>query len=94
VELNGNPQNFYGGKLTENLVQATARDVFTDALLRVEDSGFPLLFHVHDEGNYEVDSQYAEQYAVEIKRLYEMPVSWLPGCPIEAEVKILDRYTK
>jgi DNA polymerase len=93
VEINGNPHNFFGGKLTENLVQATARDVFVEAMMRAS-AKFPMLFHVHDEGNFEVDATTAEYDATEIKRLFEMPVPWLPGCPIEAEVKVLDRYEK
>jgi DNA polymerase len=39
----------YGGKLTENIVQAIARDCLTETLLRIKAKGWPIVFHVHDE---------------------------------------------
>ena len=39
----------YGGKLTENIVQATARDILGEVLLRAEDAGLDVVFHIHDE---------------------------------------------
>ena len=41
--------NTYGGKLAENVVQATARDIFTHALKNVEGAGYSVVLHVHDE---------------------------------------------
>lgn len=39
----------YGGKLTENIVQAIARDCLAETLNRLDEKGFQVLFHVHDE---------------------------------------------
>jgi DNA polymerase bacteriophage-type len=39
----------YGGKLTENAVQAIARDVFMSGMLRAEIDGFEVCIRVHDE---------------------------------------------
>ena len=39
----------FGGKLVENIVQAFARDCLAESLMRVEDKGFEVNFHVHDE---------------------------------------------
>jgi DNA polymerase len=39
----------YGGKLTENIVQAIARDCLADSMLRLQDAGYNIVMHVHDE---------------------------------------------
>lgn len=39
----------YGPKMTENLVQATARDCLRDALIALDDAGYDICAHIHDE---------------------------------------------
>lgn len=39
----------YGGKLVENIVQATARDLLAHALVRADSEGWRIVLHVHDE---------------------------------------------
>jgi DNA polymerase len=39
----------YGGKLTENIIQAIARDCLAESLLRLDKAGYKIAFHVHDE---------------------------------------------
>ena len=51
----------YGGKLTENLVQAIARDCLAEALLNLTYVGFRVLFHIHDEVIAEVPYLRAKQ---------------------------------
>ena len=46
----------YGGKLTENIIQAIARDLLADAMRRVDKAGFTIVMHVHDEVVCEIDS--------------------------------------
>lgn len=91
ANADGRYKHFYGGKLTENLVQAVARDVFGEQLVAMEDRGWPNLFHVHDEVILEVDqSVTARDVEVEMSRCPD----WLPGCPIAAEAKEVSHYCK
>jgi hypothetical protein len=94
TERGGPVQRFYGGRLAENLVQATARDVFAEGLLRVERAGFQILFHCHDEVVCEVPDASAPEAAAEISRLMTTTPDWMPGIPLEAETQISDRYCK
>ena len=93
-ERGGTRYSFYGGKLVENYIQSTARDVFAEGLLRVEDAGFPVLFHVHDEVIVEVPIAQAEAATTEIERLLSICPTWLEGCPLGAEAKVASHYLK
>jgi DNA polymerase len=48
----------YGGKLTENIVQAIARDVLLNGMLLADERDLPIVLHVHDEIGCEVDKTY------------------------------------
>lgn len=81
----------YGGKLTEHIVQATAREVFVEGLLRLHDAGYRILFHVHDEYVLEVPKGTDLKPVQDI--IEEQP-AWLPRCPVGAEVFASDQYLK
>lgn len=82
----------YGGKLTENVVQALARDCLAIAIERLEAAGYPVVFHVHDEVVIEVPSEKADLDAV--CRIMGQPVPWAPGLPLKAEGWIGKYYKK
>ena len=90
----------YGGMLTENVVQATARDLLYDALLRVDAEGYPVIMAVHDEGIIEVPEELATQWgcfeASPVREIMETPPDWgkALGIPIATEGWIGDRYRK
>lgn len=66
----------YGGKLTENIVQAIARDCLAVTLERIADRGLKVVFHVHDE--VIIDAP-AGVTAEEICGLMAEPIPWAPG---------------
>jgi len=80
-----------GGKLTENLVQATARDVFATHLLALEKNVGPVIFHVHDEAIVEVDKDVSPRV---VEAQMSVTPEWLPGCPLSAEGQEAAHYLK
>ena len=86
------PMETYGGKLTENIVQAIARDCLAEAVERLEAAGVPVVFHIHDEVVCEVPRGRADlQKVVDI--VSENPV-WAPDLPLAADGWIGDFFTK
>lgn len=82
----------YGGLLTENLVQATARDVFGEHLLTLnKTSGIDVLFSSHDEAILETDETVSEK---EVEKLMSVAPVWMPGLPVAAETKTVNHYEK
>lgn len=84
----------YGGKLCENLVQATARDIFVEMLLAIEKAGYDIRLHVHDEVVVEVPVATAQQAADHIQKIMSTPPVWAPELPLAAEYTIADHYCK
>ena len=78
----------YGGRLTENVTQAIARDILAEALVRLEEHGYPTVGHVHDEAI--VESTELEQ----ISKLMTQVPRWGRGLPIDGEGYLADRYRK
>jgi len=79
----------YGGRLSENITQAVARDVLGQAILNLDAAGIPAVGHVHDEiltlGGYSVDK--VREY------MLDMP-DWTAGLPLAAEGFTCQRYRK
>ncbi len=91
---NGNGEYLYGGKLCENIVQATARDLLVEAILELERRGLPVAFHVHDEVIVEMPEASADESARRVEEVMSDPPGWAEGLPVAAEVKVADRYGK
>lgn len=79
----------YGGSLTENVVQAAARDLLADAMLRLDELGYEIVGHVHDEvviaGEHSVDEI--------AKIMCDLP-RWAEGLPMAAAGEVIERYRK
>jgi DNA polymerase len=85
-------ERLYGGKLTENIVQAIARDILAEAMLRVEAAGYPIILHVHDEIVAEVPEDFIDLEA--FSHLVTAVPMWAEGLPIAAKAWSGRRYTK
>lgn len=83
----------YGGKLAENITQATARDVLAHGMTQAEDSGYPVLLSVHDELITETpdDPQFSH---VELSRLMSIVPPWAAWLPLDAKGFETYRYKK
>ncbi len=86
-------QSTYGGMLTENIVQATARDIMVSAMMRAESSGWEVVLHVHDEIAAEVD-QYSKKSIDDFCRVLSELPPWAEGCPIKVGGFESKRYRK
>ena len=87
----------YGGMLCENVVQAIARDLMAEAMIRVEAAGFPVILTVHDEIIAECEKiglVEDKTRQVLFERVMAEDVGWAEGCPIAVEGGILERYQK
>lgn len=89
----------YGSKLLENLVQATARDIFYFHTLLLEEAGFRNLFGVYDEAVLECDrksypSGLAKANPDYIADIMKSCPAWISGLPVAAKAKQVERYCK
>lgn len=85
-------QKTWGGTLTENVVQAIARDLMVEAQYRVEVNGYDLLLSVHDELLAEREINFGDLEEFE-NLMSEIP-EWAPGCPVVAKGWRGNRYRK
>ena len=72
----------YGAKFCENIVQATARDVLAEAMLRLEKKGFDIVCHIHDEVVLEVPE--GTSSVEEVNEIMAVCPNWCEGLPLKA----------
>lgn len=85
----------YGGKLTENIVQAIARDLLAFAMLNLAKAGYKITMHVHDEAIAEVpfDGHEQEYYNNMVKTMSKAP-DWASDLPLNADGYLTPFYKK
>lgn len=85
----------YGGKLTENIIQAISRDLLANAIFEVFDLGYNIVLHVHDEIVAEIPKDGNEETVLQqmIDAMCTAP-EWAASIPLRAAGYITDYYKK
>lgn len=81
----------YGGKLTENVVQAIARDILGVVILRAREAGLPVVFHIHDEIVVEAAPG---QTLESVEALFSKPIDWCRDLPLKGAGYTTPYYLK
>ncbi|MDR5611407.1 MAG: DNA polymerase I, partial [Arsenophonus sp.] len=83
----------YGGKITENICQAAARDVLAYSMPRIEKAGYAIVLTVHDEIISEAPD--TPQFSAEgLSKLLSLNPDWAFNLPLSAAGFETYRYRK
>lgn len=82
----------YGPKLVENIVQATSRDLLAQAMLKLGNSGYEIVMHIHDEVVLEVPE--GKSSVAEVCKTMAATPEWAIGLPLRADGYECDFYKK
>lgn len=81
----------YGGKLTENIVQAIARDILGIVILRARAKSLNVVFHIHDEIVVEATP---DQTLEDVEELFSAPIDWCKDLPLKGAGYTTPYYLK
>lgn len=84
----------YGGKLTENIVQAIARDLLGNSMLNLENNKYYPVCHIHDECLVEVPKENAQEHYKKMVSIMEMTPEWAIDFPLKADGYTTPFYLK
>lgn len=88
-------KKMWGSKLVQNICEAVARVIVTQAQIRLKRSGYRSLNHPYDELLMLIPQDGREQEHLEIcKSEMRKTPDWLPGLPLECEAVLSQRYAK
>ena len=88
-------KKIYGAKAVENIVQAVARDLMVDAMLKLEKAGFEVLFSVHDEIVCQIwQEDCTPERIAQFEEIMTTVPEWATGLPIQVEGSASARYRK
>lgn len=88
----GMRRSVFGGSLTENISQATCRDLLASAMLELDRRGHKIVMHVHDEIVVECDD--ATRTLADMLDVMTSPPEWACGFPLAAEGFVSRHYVK
>lgn len=86
----------WGGKLVENIVQATARDCLAETMKRVDAAGYDIVMHVHDELICDVPEK-TDGNRADLERILGImkePIPWADGLPLKGDGYVTEFYRK
>lgn len=84
-------RKLYGGKIVENVVQAVARCVMTDGMLRIQ-KRYSCVLTVHDEVVVLVPENEAKEAEAWVLEQMVKDPAYMPGIPLDAETGCNKRY--
>lgn len=87
-------QQTYGGKLVENIVQGFSRDLLAEKMVKLDEAGFDIVMHVHDEIVAEIERSRRKELVDQVNSIMRKPISWAPGLPLSAETFTTPYYIK
>jgi len=82
----------YPGTWMENAVQAIARDLFIEAMQRLEAAGYGIVLHAHDEAVAEVPADFGS--VADFLQIFTALPTWASGLPVAAKARVGDRWCK
>jgi DNA polymerase I-like protein with 3'-5' exonuclease and polymerase domains len=83
----GETRTLWGGKVTENVVQALARILIMEYMLKIKHMlGLYPALQQHDELDYIVPAEYADKVSAVLGKIMRVPPSWAPDLPVEVEI--------
>lgn len=89
------PQETYGGKLVENIVQAVARDALAWSLQNIKTEGYTdMVMTIHDEIVIEVPQQNADKHLENIQNIMSREIPWMKGLPLKVDGYVTPYYKK
>nr|DAV38991.1 MAG TPA: DNA polymerase I [Caudoviricetes sp.] len=80
----------YGAKLVENITQAIARDCLAEAMKRLDQAGYSIVIHVHDEVVIDTD----KDAMADITEMMSRDIDWVPGLPLRGDTYQTKFYKK
>lgn len=80
----------YGGKLVENIVQAIARDCLAVSMQRLEQAGYKIVMHIHDE--VVLDAEHGGMDGA--CSIMGQPITWADGLLLNADGFVTEFYQK
>lgn len=84
----------YGGKIVENIVQAIARDILAYSMQRLDEDGYKIVMHVHDEAICEIPNNEPEKQLENMCNIMGEDIPWAKGLPLVADGYITPFYKK